>query len=101
MNTRLAWWLLPVPVLPVRWRLVDENLDDRPQRSTPIRGQKWGRRWGRRFSSLNYSIKTRVIGGEGGIRTHGARKGTPHFECGAFDHSATSPEAGMGSIGAR
>ncbi len=30
-------------------------------------------------------------GGEGGIRTHGTRKGTPHFECGAFDHSATSP----------
>ncbi len=33
----------------------------------------------------------RWIGGEGGIRTHGTRKGTPHFECGAFDHSATSP----------
>ena len=30
-------------------------------------------------------------GGEGGIRTHGALAGTPHFECGAFDHSATSP----------
>ena len=35
-------------------------------------------------------------GGEGGIRTHGARKGTPHFECGAFDHSATSPEPAQG-----
>jgi len=32
-------------------------------------------------------------GGEGGIRTHGTRKGTPHFECGTFDHSATSPGA--------
>lgn len=31
-------------------------------------------------------------GGEGGIRTHGTREGTPHFECGAFDHSATSPQ---------
>ena len=30
-------------------------------------------------------------GGEGGIRTHGTVSGTPHFECGAFDHSATSP----------
>ena len=30
-------------------------------------------------------------GGEGGIRTHGAVARTPHFECGAFDHSATSP----------
>ena len=30
-------------------------------------------------------------GGEGGIRTHGTLPGTPHFECGTFDHSATSP----------
>ena len=30
-------------------------------------------------------------GGEGGIRTHGRLAPTPHFECGAFDHSATSP----------
>ena len=36
-------------------------------------------------------------GGEGGIRTHGTGKGTPHFECGAFDHSATSPEPSGGS----
>ena len=31
------------------------------------------------------------FGGEGGIRTHGTVAHTPHFECGAFDHSATSP----------
>ncbi len=31
-------------------------------------------------------------GGEGGIRTHGTVAHTPHFECGAFDHSATSPK---------
>src|SRR5690606_36828040 len=30
-------------------------------------------------------------GGEGGIRTPGGVAPTPHFECGAFDHSATSP----------
>ena len=30
-------------------------------------------------------------GGEGGIRTHGELAPTPHFECGAFDLSATSP----------
>jgi heat shock protein HspQ len=30
-------------------------------------------------------------GGEGGIRTHVTVAGKPHFECGAFDHSATSP----------
>ena len=32
-----------------------------------------------------------AAGGEGGIRTHGTVARTPHFECGAFDHSATSP----------
>lgn len=30
-------------------------------------------------------------GGEGGIRTPGTLARTPHFECGAIDHSATSP----------
>jgi hypothetical protein len=32
-------------------------------------------------------------GGEGGIRTPGTLARTPHFECGAIDHSATSPGA--------
>jgi hypothetical protein len=31
------------------------------------------------------------LGGEGGIRTPGTVARTPHFECGAIDHSATSP----------
>ncbi len=30
-------------------------------------------------------------GGEGGIRTRGTLSSTPHFQCGALDHSATSP----------
>lgn len=34
-----------------------------------------------------------IYGGEGGIRTHDTLAGMPHFECGAFDHSATSPHA--------
>src|SRR3954466_1658963 len=33
-------------------------------------------------------------GGEGGIRTPDTVARMPHFECGAFDHSATSPEVG-------
>ena len=33
-----------------------------------------------------------LCGGEGGIRTLGTVARTPHFECGAFDHSATSPQ---------
>jgi hypothetical protein len=32
-----------------------------------------------------------MIGGEGGIRTHGTFDSTPDFESGTFDHSATSP----------
>ena len=30
-------------------------------------------------------------GGEGGIRTLDTLASMPHFECGAFNHSATSP----------
>jgi hypothetical protein len=35
-------------------------------------------------------------GGEGGIRTPDRLAPMPHFECGAFDHSATSPGAMTG-----
>ena len=31
-------------------------------------------------------------GGEGGIRTPDTVARMPHFECGAIDHSATSPQ---------
>ena len=34
------------------------------------------------------------VGGEAGIRTLDALTSMPHFECGAFDHSATSPRMG-------
>lgn len=40
--------------------------------------------------------RSSVSGGEGGIRTLGTVAGTPHFECGAFDHSATSPRGRPG-----
>ena len=36
-------------------------------------------------------IERLFFGGEGGIRTHGTREGTPVFETGLFDHSSTSP----------
>ena len=32
-----------------------------------------------------------MTGGEGGIRTHDTLTSMPHFECGAFNHSTTSP----------
>ena len=37
-------------------------------------------------------------GGEGGIRTHGTLASTPHFECGTFNHSATSPQRTGGTF---
>src|ERR1700678_888253 len=42
---------------------------------------------------LSNNINCLVDGGEGGIRTPGTLARTPHFECGAIDHSATSPGA--------
>src|SRR5690348_16086135 len=44
-----------------------------------------------RFIGPRRMLPKAVVGGEGGIRTHGTVARTPHFECGAFDHSATSP----------
>ena len=40
---------------------------------------------------LYFKFLQEIFGGEGGIRTLGTVARTPHFECGAFDHSATSP----------
>ena len=37
-------------------------------------------------------------GGEGGIRTPDTVARMPHFECGAIDHSATSPDATLASV---
>ena len=40
----------------------------------------------------NWRVIGKKAGGEGGIRTPDTVARTPHFECGAFNHSATSPE---------
>jgi hypothetical protein len=39
----------------------------------------------------NSLVISMVYGGEGGIRTPDTVARMPHFECGAFNHSATSP----------
>src|SRR5258708_32672074 len=36
-----------------------------------------------------------VVGGRGGIRTHGTLAGTPVFKTGALNHSATLPNANL------
>ena len=40
---------------------------------------------------LRNPSKFEVLGGQGGIRTHGGFAPTPDFESGTFDHSATCP----------
>ena len=48
-------------------------------------------------SPMRQSIRGRkgplLIGGQGGIRTPGTVTRTPHFECGAFNRSATCPSS--------
>ena len=39
-----------------------------------------------------FSLRSRMRGGEGGIRTPGTLSGTPVFKTGAINHSATSPD---------
>src|SRR3981189_3554192 len=41
-----------------------------------------------------------VIGGRGGIRTHGTLAGTPVFKTGALNHSATLPNQQFQSLSA-
>ena len=43
------------------------------------------------YSALNPLETSAFESGEGGIRTRGTLSSTPHFQCGALDHSATSP----------
>src|SRR6201986_806270 len=54
---------------------------------------------GRAYGALQPLSKVgerRRAGGEGGIRTPDRLAPMPHFECGAFNHSATSPGAKSG-----
>ena len=63
--------------------------------SCAIQKPCWGKCWGTEpcydNNSNDYNAMRRGTGGEGGIRTPGTLARTPHFECGAIDHSATSP----------
>ncbi len=42
-----------------------------------------------------FGLDNAAAGGEGGIRTPDRLAPMPHFECGAFNHSATSPEGAI------
>ena len=43
------------------------------------------------FRLVYYSVALAKDSGGGEIRTHDTVSGIPHFECGAFGHSATPP----------
>ncbi len=43
-------------------------------------------------ANLPTKLLISLDGGEGGIRTPDTVARMPHFECGAFNHSATSPQ---------
>ena len=62
--------------------------DEMKTTSVTLIGERY---WERGAKTRYCPIKSKESGGEGGIRTHGTVSGTPHFECGTFDHSATSP----------
>ena len=49
-----------------------------------------------RVKTLCFAANFSLAGGEGGIRTPDTLASMPHFECGAFNHSATSPEPKSG-----
>jgi hypothetical protein len=40
----------------------------------------------------------KIFGGEGGIRTPDTVTRMPHFECGAFNRSATSPHLALADV---
>ena len=52
---------------------------------------------GGRRSDTGFGIdaSSRVVGGEGGIRTHDTLARIPVFETGPFNHSGTSPKSGL------
>lgn len=62
--------------------------------TSPALDARWPTFLSRLWQSAKNPEKCNEIkenGGEGGIRTHDTLAGMPHFECGAFDLSATSP----------
>src|SRR6185312_1345087 len=67
------------------------------------RNPKWGRKWGRIFGHcqelFGVNALAKITGGQGGIRTHEPRKGSPHFECGAINHSTTCPCSKINNLG--
>jgi hypothetical protein len=83
------------------WSRIPPHEREKPKRLIAARtsvivrlepNRKWAKRWATLAEFENNLTITKESGGEGGIRTLGARKGTPHFECGTIDHSATSPQ---------
>ena len=86
-----------LPVHPAETRR-QAQVASRSGAPTPARGsrrQPRSARAGAGWPRAPRSWKGQVsAGGEGGIRTPDTLASMPHFECGAFNHSATSPQRG-------
>jgi hypothetical protein len=61
------------------------------RKRTPFRDCCFSASW-LDFSAIALGSNLTESGGEGGIRTLGTLTGTPDFESGTIDHSATSPQ---------
>src|SRR5262249_25928480 len=71
--------------------------------------QRWSEDAIRRRNSATYQdfsffrmledVEEQTGRGEGGIRTRDTLTSMPHFECGAFNHSATSPKSSHLTLG--
>jgi hypothetical protein len=85
------------PVCAERWIRVCAPSKDLPKfvppatagRIRPVSDKGQGTGSGGRTPKI--AVESVIPGGEGGIRTPDTLASMPHFECGAFNHSATSP----------
>ena len=64
-----------------------------------FRRRLWTKTWTGPPLRQIYPEISKGNGGEGGIRTLDTLASMPHFECGAFNRSATSPEASPPGLG--
>ena len=93
------WFLLPRPKGADEARIthhqgsIQNTFELRSIYTAKIRNQKKRTKLGRAFGATPFRLPIPILnfGGDGRIRTSDTRKGIPHFECGPFNLSGTSP----------
>src|SRR5579871_3791261 len=80
--------MIPIcPTIPSSDRMTEPKINRKDKL-----GHTLGQEPQHRAIIVQKQILIRSSGGEGGIRTPDTVARMPHFECGAFNHSATSPQ---------